>query len=95
MSGSCKGPRSDFNGTFLAVMTQTECSLTWIETDDRTSRQWTSTGMIENTGGGFLKGEFGFTNSSMCNITVTAEGWDMVCASATEQCQLKGQKVSP
>jgi hypothetical protein len=93
LTGSCNGPRATFNGSFPAVMTQIGCNLTFTQTDDQTSTQWTTTGRLESTGQGLLQGKFGFTDSSMCDLTVTAEGWDMTCGSATQQCGLQARKA--
>jgi hypothetical protein len=51
---------------------------------------------VESNGRGYLRGDFGFTDSIMCDITVTtatATTWDMICASATQQCKLQARTV--
>jgi hypothetical protein len=78
----------------LVLVAQTGCKITFTQTDDKTSTQWISNGILESTGRGYLKGTFGFTDSIMCDLTVTSEGWDMVCASATQQCKLQAQRVA-
>jgi hypothetical protein len=93
LTGSCLGPRATFNGSFLAGMTQTGCNLAFTQTDEQTASTWTTTGRLESTGRGSLTGTFGFTDSNMCDLTVTAEGWDMVCGSATQQCKLQARKA--
>ncbi len=94
LAGSCLGPRASFNGTFVARMTQTGCRLTFTQTDDNTETKWTATGVLESTGQGYLKGSFGFTDASMCDLTVTTTtGWDMVCGSATQQCKLQARTL--
>jgi len=89
LTGSCMGPRAWFNGSFPAEMNQTGCDLTFHQIDD----QGVTTGSLESTGRGYLKGSFGFTDSNMCDLTVTAEGWDMVCASATQFCNLQARPI--
>jgi hypothetical protein len=93
LAGSCLGPHATFNGTFTAQMAQTGCQLTFTQTDDSTSTRWTATGALESNGRGYLKGSFGFTDSNMCDLTVTATGWDMTCGSATQQCKLEARTV--
>jgi hypothetical protein len=93
LGGSCMGPHATFNGTFTAQMAQTDCRLTFTQTDAATSTQWITTGVLESNGRGYLKGSFGFTDSSMCDLTITATGWDMICASATQQCKLQAGAV--
>jgi hypothetical protein len=90
LAGSCLGPRSAFNGTLTAQMAQTGCKLTFTQTEDGTSTRSTATGVLESNGHGYLKGNFGFTDSGMCDLTVTtATSWGMVCSSATQQCKLE------
>lgn len=94
LGGSCMGPHATFNGTFTAQMAQTDCKLTFTQTDDATSTQWTTTGVLESNGRGYLKGKFGFTDSGMCDLTVTtATSWSMICSSATQQCKLEASPV--
>jgi hypothetical protein len=92
LGGSCMGHHATFNGTFTAQMAQTGCTLTFTQTDGTT--EWTTTGVLESNGRGYLKGQFGFTDSGMCDLTVnTATSWSMICASATQQCQLEAKPV--
>jgi hypothetical protein len=92
LGGSCMGPHATFNGTFTAQMEQTGCKLTFTQTDGTST--WTTTGVLESNGQGYLKGQFGFTDSSMCDLTVnTATSWSMICASATQQCKLEARPV--
>jgi hypothetical protein len=92
LGGSCTGHHVTFNGAFTAQMAQTDCKLTFTQTDGTT--EWITTGVLEINGRGYLKGSFGFTDSGMCDLTVnTATSWSMICASATQQCQLEAKPV--
>lgn len=89
LTGACMGPRAWFNGSVPVEMEQTGCDLSLRQIDD----QGVTTGRLESTGQGYLKGSFGFTDSNMCDLTVTAEGWDMVCASAMQFCNLQARPI--
>lgn len=94
VAGSCLGPHATFDGTFVATMEQVGCKLTFTQNDDKTETRWTAAGALESNGRGYLKGDFGFTDSGMCDITVTtATTWDMICASATQQCKLQARTL--
>lgn len=92
LTGSCYGARASFNGSFPAVLTQTGCNLAFTQIDDQ-GVAWTCPGRLESNGRGFVQGKFAFTDSSMCDIVLTAEGLDMRCASATQSCTLQGREI--
>jgi hypothetical protein len=92
VQASCQGPGAFFNGTFAAVMTQTGCKLTFTQTDDQTAKQWVATGTIDSAGKGSLVGDFGFTDSGMCDVEATGDAWQGRCGSATQSCQLTAWK---
>jgi len=89
---SCEGPGAFFSGAFVGVMTQTGCTFTFTQTDDKTSSQWVSTGTIDSAGKGALKGDFGFTDSRMCDLETTDTGWAGRCGSATQFCELEAAR---
>jgi hypothetical protein len=92
LTGSCMGPGAWFNGSFSAVLAQTGCDLTFTQIDE-SGVPWVCTGRLESTGRGFFKGRFAFTDSSMCDIVLTTDGWDMKCGSATQSCTLQGREI--
>ena len=76
-------------------MTQTGCQVTFTQTDDQTPTQWVSKGTIDSAGKGSLRGDFGFTDSTMCDIEATSDdAWVGRCGSATQACELEAQKQS-
>jgi len=85
----CTGPGSLGSGVFLAMVSQSDCKVTFVQTDDQTTEQWVATGPADNGGKLSLKGDFGFTDSSMCDIDLTTEPWSGVCGSATQMCTLQ------
>ena len=93
VEASCQGPGAFFSGAFVAVMTQTGCKVTFTQTDDQTPTEWVSTGSIDSTGRGSLRGDFGFTDSGMCDLEATSDdAWTGQCGSATQACELEAQK---
>ena len=95
VTASCQGAHGDSDSNFVAVMTQTDCTITFTQTDDNTPTQWVSSGSIDSTGTGALKGDFGFTDSSMCDLETSADVFVGRCGSATQACELKAEKVRP
>jgi hypothetical protein len=95
VEASCEGPGAFGSGAFVAVMTQTGCQITFTQTDDQTPTQWVSTGTIDSAGKGSLRGDFGFTDSIMCDLEATSSAWTGHCGSATQTCQLEAEKVLP
>ncbi len=76
-------------------MTQTGCNITFTQTDDNTATQWVSTGIIDSTGKGSLRGDFGFTDSIMCDLEATGDdAWQGRCGSATQTCELEAERQS-
>jgi hypothetical protein len=75
-------------------MTQTGCQVTFTQTDDQTPTQWVSTGTIDSAGKGSLRGDFGFTDSSMCDLEASSDAWQGRCGSATQACELAATKQS-
>jgi hypothetical protein len=51
------------------------------------------TGTFDSTGKVSLSGDFGFTDSHRCDLDVTSDAWNGVCASASKSCTLEAQKV--
>lgn len=92
---SCQGAHGSSTSNFVAVMSQTECKLSFTQTDDRTSTQWVSTGSLDSAGRGSLKGDFGFTDSGMCDLEATADTIAGRCGSATQGCELRATRVRP
>jgi hypothetical protein len=95
VAASCRGPGAFFNGSFAAIMTQAGCRTTFTQTDDQTQTQWVATGTIDGAGKGSLVGDFGFTDSGMCDLEAGSEAWVGRCASATQTCELKAEKQPP
>jgi hypothetical protein len=51
---------------------------------------------IDSAGQGSLRGDFGFTDSHMCDLEATGDGaWTGHCGSATQACELEAEKVRP
>jgi hypothetical protein len=92
VTASCEGPGAFFSGSFVAVMTQTGCKITFTQTDDQTSKQWASAGTIDSGGTGFLRGDFGFTDSGMCDLEAGSDVWQGLCGSETQACKLQATK---
>src|SRR5690349_8511715 len=70
-------------GSFVGTVTQSACTATLVQMDDRTPMTWTSSGELGTAGEITLSGELGFSTATMCTGTASADAWSLSCGPCT------------